>query len=120
MLLAQALARQQQVGRDARLARGDVHHLAQIHPAQDILDAGRGITGRLLEDQHLGMVVNREGLFRELVIELPAAQVGVGLEYLDQLKPKLALEHARLGDAVTPDDGLGPPGSPAGSGNIRW
>jgi dihydroorotase-like cyclic amidohydrolase len=56
----------------------------------------------LLEDHHLRMIVNREGLFGELGIKTPWPNLRIGCERFDQLKAQAALEHARFSCPVTP------------------
>ncbi len=50
------------------------------------------------------MIVDRERFLRELVVDLKRPDRRVGIKSRHQFKPKVALEHARLGDAVTPED----------------
>ena len=76
--------------------------LRQVHCAQRSGDFSRFIFGRLLEDQHLRMVVEGEGLLRRAVIDGQRPKRGIGGEGLHQFESQPPLEHARLGDAVTP------------------
>ncbi len=94
-------------------------HVRSIDRAQPRDDLLLGVIRSLLEDQHLRMVINREGLFGKLVVDLQAAQVRVGLENRFQIKPKLSLEHARFRDAVAPQDVFSRVGIRSGRGNRR-
>ena len=84
-----------------------MHHRAQVHRAQQVPHPRGVVVGPLAEHEHLGMVVDREGLVCGLVVDAPRPDGGVRLEHGHQLEPQAPLEHAHLGPVVAGLDGLG-------------
>ena len=85
--------------------------VGQIHGAQQLLHASDAEIGLLLEDQHLRMVVDGEGLLRELVVCLPSEYARdidrrKGFKHRHQLVAQLPFEHPGLCHVVAPDDVL--------------
>ena len=81
--------------------RGDANLHPEIGGFQDSLCFKRVITGPLLENHHLRVIVHREGLIGKLVVQTDRANGRRRLEDFYQVKAQLALEHAGLGYLVT-------------------
>ena len=71
-------------------------HCIQIGAAQDRPRLVRREGGGLLEDQHLGMVVNGEGLLRGVVVDGPAGELGIGGPRVYQFKTQLTGEQRAI------------------------
>ncbi len=108
LLLLPAIGRKQQVFVLIRvgLARREMHRAGQVHRPEDGLHLGGIVVRTLLEDQHLGVIVEGEGLLRRLVVDGDRAQRGIGGEDRHQVIAQAAPVHAWLGHAVTADDVL--------------
>ena len=83
------------------LPRSQRNSLADINRIEESSQFFRVKIFRFAEDHHLWMVIDRESLFRELIVKLPTPQSRVGGEDFHQFKAKLPLKHARFRQVVT-------------------